>query len=63
VFVGGLIMPPSGVVGLGVVWLLALGVAIHWRRRPEAVIAMPFVMLALWFLVVWIGDALLGWTA
>jgi hypothetical protein len=40
VFVGGLIMPPSGVMGLGVVWLLALGVAIHWRGRPEAVIAM-----------------------
>jgi hypothetical protein len=63
VLVSGLIMPIWAVLALGVLWLVAVGVAIRWRSRPSIVLAVPFAMLGIWLAAAWLGDRFLDWTA
>jgi len=63
VLFSGLIMPGWAVALLGLLWLVALAVAIRWRSRPPVVVLVPFVMLAVWLLTAWAGELFLGWTA
>jgi hypothetical protein len=59
----GLIMPWYGVAFLGVLWVIGLVLAIRWRDRTLVFLALPFVMVGLWFLTAWAGETFLGWTA
>lgn len=61
--VSGLIMPIRAVMLLGLFWIAGVAVMIRFRRRPQLVVAVPMVSWTLWFTVVWIGDAWLGWVA
>lgn len=63
ILVGGLIMPGYAVGILGVIWLAGLILAIRWRDRAGLFLALPFIMVAIWFAVAWLGDTFLGWTA
>jgi hypothetical protein len=63
VWVSGLIMPAWAVISLGVLWAIAVVVAIRWRRQPGLVVIVPLALLAIWFLTAWIGDTFWGWTA
>ncbi|HYU58113.1 MAG TPA: hypothetical protein VEO00_08705 [Actinomycetota bacterium] len=63
VLVSGLIMPIWAVIALGVVWAIGTGLAIRWRRRPSLVLLVPLVVLAIWALAAWAGEAFLDWTA
>ncbi|MBA3719635.1 MAG: hypothetical protein H0W95_05025, partial [Nocardioidaceae bacterium] len=52
----GLFAPWWVVLGLVAVWLVLLVLAIGWTRpRPRTVAVLPFVGLALWLGVVWLG--------
>jgi hypothetical protein len=59
----GLIMPWYGVAFLGLLWVIGLVLAIRWRERTLAFLALPFLMVGLWFLTAWAGETFLGWTA
>ncbi len=60
----GLVAPPEGVLLLWALWVALLVVALRWRtRRPLWVPVIPVVGLGLWFAVISLGGALLGWTA
>lgn len=59
----GLIMPYWAVAILGVVWLIGLVVAIRRRNQRPLFLALPFVIVGLWFLTAWAGETFLGWTA
>ena len=63
VLVSGLIMPWPAVLALGAVWAVGLALAILWRARPWAVLAIPFIMLAIWAATAWIGESVFGWRA
>lgn len=63
ILVGGLIMPAWAVVAMTILWAAALVLAIRWRGRPVLILAIPVATLAIWFLVAWVGDTFLGWTA
>lgn len=63
VLVSGLFMPGGAIVGLAIVWAVALVLAVRWRRRPVVVILIPLVTLGIWLLTAWVGDTFLGWTA
>lgn len=63
VSVSGLIMPPGAVMLLGLFWIAGV-VAMLWNRhRPGLLTAVPAVSWAVWFAVVVLGEAWLGWTA
>lgn len=60
----GLLAPLWAVVGLLVVWAITLVWAVRSRKRmPWLVLALPFALMILWFLVITAGENLLGWTA
>lgn len=60
----GLMAPPVGYVSIWVGWAVLLVVAWHLgRSRPRLVPLVPLATLALWVLVMTLGDILLGWTA
>lgn len=60
----GLVAPPWGVIGLWAWWIVLLVAAIRVRRRrPYFVGALPVIAIGSWFLVLLVGDVLLGWTA
>lgn len=62
--VSGLVAPVWAVVGLLVLWVLALSWAIKSRdRHPWFVLALPAALVGVWFAVLTVGGALLGWTA
>jgi hypothetical protein len=61
--VSGLIMPYWAVGSLAVIWLVALVTAIQLRARPGAVLALPFVLMAIWVIAAWAGERFLDWTA
>ena len=63
ILVGGLIMPWYGVAFLAVLWVIGLVLAIRWRDRTLVFLALPFVLVGLWFLTAWAGETFLGWTA
>ena len=59
----GLLAPLWAVVALLVLWaaLVVVAVRVH-RRRGAWSLLVPVVAVALWFAVVTLGEALLGWT-
>lgn len=60
----GLMVPVPWVVGLWIVWVLGLVAVVRWRHEhPLWVLAAPFVAMAFWVAVLWMGDTFLGWTA
>ena len=62
--ISGLVAPGWAVVALLVVWALLGAVAVVVHRRWGAVSALvPLVAVVLWFGVLTLGEALLGWTA
>lgn len=60
--VTGLMAP---VWGVGLLLLIWLGLAIwgYRNRRRALVILVPLVAVAVWFVVLSLGESLLGWTA
>ncbi len=63
VAVSGLIMPFWAVGVLAVVWAVGVAVQIRHRHRPLVVLAVPFVVAAIWLLTGTLGEAFLDWTA
>lgn len=60
----GLLAPWYAVVVLLLVWLALFVVACRWfTRRPRLSVVLPVVAVAVWFSVLVLGEALLGWTA
>ena len=61
----GLVAPAYGVVVLWAAWLLlAVGAVMLLRaRRPGRLVLVAIASALVWFAVVLIGDAVLGWTA
>ncbi|WP_020573262.1 hypothetical protein [Actinopolymorpha alba] len=60
----GLVAPLWAVCGLVVVWVVLVVFALRWfRRRPWAVLAMPFAGVAVWLALLQVGESFLGWTA
>lgn len=60
----GLVAPPWGVALLWLLWAALLGLAVVLFRRGSWLVLLPApAALALWALVVTLGDVLLGWTA
>ncbi len=59
----GLIMPLWAVALLGAIWLIGLVAAIRERHNRLVFLALPFVMVGLWYLTAWAGETFLGWTA
>src|SRR5687768_9452622 len=60
----GLVAPPAGLAVLALVWL-ALFVAL-WRWRPAnqwLALLVPVGAVALWYVVISLGEAIFGWTA
>ena len=59
----GLVAPLWAVLGLLVVWLLLAVVAVRLhRRRGGWSVLVPLGAVALWFAVLSLGEAVLGWT-
>lgn len=60
----GLVAPTYGVVFLWLLWGALLVATVHiGGRRPLLALAVPVVALGMWFLVLFLGDQLFGWTA
>ena len=60
----GLMAPPEGLVVLALIWIGLFVVVWRWRPNPAVwLLAVPIAALALWFAVMSLGDAVLGWTA
>jgi hypothetical protein len=60
----GLMAPPYGLAILAAIWI-ALFVVL-WRWRPAnawLTLLVPVGAVALWYLVMQLGDSVLGWTA
>jgi len=62
--VSGLFMPAWAVVGLLLVWVALVWFGVQLARlRSYVVLTVPAFAGGLWFLVAWLGETLLGWTA
>ena len=59
----GLVAPLWGVLLLLVIWIALAIVLVRMRRDGPKTLAVPVAAAAIWFLVLWIGQSLLGWTA
>ncbi len=60
----GLLAPPWAVAALLALWLLLFATACRWwTRRPRGVAVVGALSLLLWFVVINLGGAVLGWTA
>lgn len=60
----GLLAPLWAVVALYAIWTLsAAGLVLLARTRPFATLLVPMANAALWWLVITIGERVLGWTA
>lgn len=56
-------VPWGALVGMALVWLLALALALAWfSRRPRAVMLLPVGVAVVWFGVIVGGARYLGWT-
>lgn len=59
-----LVAPLSGTVGLLLLWLvLAVVLVLVHRRYGPVALLVPLAAVALWFAVISVGSAVLGWTA
>ncbi len=63
VSVSGLIMPTTAVRLLALLWIAGVVGMIRSRHRPALLLAVPVASWAVWFAVVALGEAWLGWTA
>lgn len=60
----GLVAPAPDVFGAYALFGLLVAVAVHLaRRRSWWVLAVPPASAGLWFLMLWLGESLLGWSA
>lgn len=60
----GLVAPPWASLLLIAEWIVLAVLLWRWRRgNPLALLAIPFISAAIWFLVISAGGAFLGWTA
>ena len=60
----GLLAPWYGVLVLLVIWLgLFVVVTRWWTPHPRRTLLLPVAALALWFVVLTLGEVLLDWTA
>ena len=59
----GLVAPPWAVGVLMVIWLAFMWLLVRMRRRGPKTLLVPVGAVAVWFLLLWGGGALLGWTA
>jgi hypothetical protein len=60
-----LVAPPYGQALLGTVWVVLLALGIRWMRGPvpARALAIPFLAAGAWFVVLKVGEGLLGWEA
>jgi hypothetical protein len=62
--VSGLVAPQWAVAFFLLLWCVLLVTAVlSLRRRPLLVALLPVAGLAVWFVVLQIGDAFFGWSA
>lgn len=62
--VSGLVAPGWAVILLLVWWLVLTVIGVRLAlRRSFWVLTVPIVAVATWVGTMWVGDALLGWTA
>jgi hypothetical protein len=60
----GLVAPLWAVIALVAVWIGLVVVGIVWfRHHPLRLPALPVIAALLWFVVLTLGERLLGWTA
>lgn len=60
----GLVAPLWGIAVLYAGWLVGLWVTIQLFRRASAwALAMQVAAVAFWWIVVWLGESVFGWTA
>jgi hypothetical protein len=60
----GLVAPVWAIVLLLLFWAALVVCAFRWfTRRPWVVLVLPLVAVAVWFLVLTIGEQALGWQA
>jgi hypothetical protein len=60
----GLLAPWYGVVVLMLVWVVLFVIATRWwTPYPKRTLLLPVLALVLWFAVLFLGEALFGWTA
>lgn len=59
----GLIVPPYGLILLWPLWIAATVLLVWFRDRGPVTWVIPAVTVTLWFIVIWMGDSWLGWTA
>ena len=59
----GLVAPLWGVLLLLAIWLVLAVYLARIRRTGPKTLLVPVAAAAIWFLVLWIGQSLLGWTA
>ena len=60
----GLMAPAYGLVIVVAIWLVGGALVLRLgKTRPGVAVAIPFIELAAWFVLMWVGDAWLDWTA
>ena len=60
----GLLAPWWGAVLLMLVWVALFLLATRWwTPHPQRTLLVPLVALVVWFAVLYLGEALLDWTA
>jgi hypothetical protein len=59
----GLIAPLWAVVFLLVIWLILAILLVRMRQTGARTLTIPVAAAAIWFLVLWLGDTFLDWTA
>jgi hypothetical protein len=60
----GLLAPLYGIAIVYVGWFVALFFVLKlWNRKPYLVLLIPVIDIAWWLAVMFLGGAILGWTA
>jgi len=60
----GLVAPLWAVILLVLIWLALVAIGVAWfRRRPFHLLLLPVIAVLVWFVVITLGERLLGWTA
>lgn len=60
----GLVAPLWAVVALMAFWVALVVLAVVWfRRHPWRVPLLPVVAVVVWFVLITLGERLLGWAA
>ena len=60
----GLLAPLYGIAIVYIGWFVALFFILKlWNRKPYLVLLIPAIEVAWWFALMFVGDAIFGWTA